>query len=117
MQVRLTESRDRLPLHRGQWNALAARNATHSAFQTFEWFDTWWSAFGSHHHLFLLTIHEAGSIIGIVPLMRVRGPLGLRQLEFTGTPNADYQDLIIPDRRESGARGCGSCMASRATGT
>ena len=79
-------------------------NATHSAFQTFEWFDTWWSAFGPRHRLFLLTIHQAGSIIGIVPLMRVRGPLGLRQLEFIGTPNADYQDLIIPERRDEAVR-------------
>lgn len=104
MQVRLTESRDRLPLDRAQWNGLAARNATHSAFQTFEWFDTWWSAFGPRHRLFLLTIHQAGSIIGIVPLMAVRGPLGLRQLEFIGTPNADYQDLIIPDHCDAAVR-------------
>ena len=104
MQVRLTESRDSLPLDRAQWNGLAAQNATHSAFQTFEWFDTWWTAFGPRHRLFLLTIHQAGSIIGIVPLMAVRGPLGLRQLEFIGTPNADYQDLIIPERRDEAVR-------------
>lgn len=99
LQVRLTESRDRLPIDRAQWNALAAQNATHTAFQTFEWFDTWWSAFGSRHRLFLLTVHQAGAIIGIAPLMLVRGPLGMRQLEFTGTPNADYQDLILAGER------------------
>jgi CelD/BcsL family acetyltransferase involved in cellulose biosynthesis len=96
MQVRLTESRDRLPIDRAQWNALVERNRTRSAFQTFEWFDTWWAAFGPRHRLFLLSVHQAQSVIGIAPLMLVHGPLGLRQLEFTGSPNADYQDLILP---------------------
>lgn len=99
MQLHLAESRDRVPLGREQWNALVARNPTRTAFQTWEWFDTWWSAFGTRHHLYLLTLHEGSDVVGIVPLMLVRGPLGLRQLEFIGTPNADYQDLIIPERR------------------
>ncbi len=36
--------------------------------------------------------------------MQVRGPLGLRQLEFTGTPNADYQDLILGSNRSESLR-------------
>lgn len=102
MQVRLAESREQVPLGRDAWNALVARCPTSTAFQTYEWFDTWWSAFGARHKLFLLTVHDGNDIVGIAPLMRVRGPLGLRQIEFTGTPNADYQDLIVPDIR-SGA--------------
>lgn len=100
MQVRLTESRERLPLGRDEWNALVARNPTNTAFQTFEWFDTWWAAFGSRHRLHLLTVHDGPQVIGIAPLMRVREPLGLRQLELVGMPNADYLDLIAPVRRE-----------------
>lgn len=101
MQVRLAESRDQVPIGRDAWNALAARNPTSTAFQTYEWFDTWWSAFGARHRLFLATVHDAGQVIGIVPLMLVRGPLGLRQLELIGMPNADYQDVILPERREA----------------
>lgn len=99
MQVRLTESRERLPVQRDEWNALVARNPTNTAFQTFEWFDTWWAAFGKLHRLHLLTVHQDGTVVGIAPFMLLRGPLGLRQLELIGTPNADYQDLIVPDRR------------------
>jgi CelD/BcsL family acetyltransferase involved in cellulose biosynthesis len=99
MKVRLAESRDEVPLGRDEWNALAARNPTCTAFQTFEWFDTWWAAFGPRHRLFLLTVHDGDRIIGIVPMMLVRGPLGLRQIEFIGIPNADYQDVILPERR------------------
>lgn len=100
IQVRLAESRDQVSLGREAWNALAAHNPTATAFQTFEWFDTWWAAFGRRHSLFLLTVHDRDRIIGIVPMMLVRGPFGLRQLEFTGIPNSDYQDVILPERRE-----------------
>jgi len=100
MQVRLTESRARCPLTRDEWNALVVRNPTNTAFQTFEWFDTWWGAFAARHRLHLLTVHEGDRILGIAPFMMLRGPLGLKQLELIGTPNADYQDLIVPDRRD-----------------
>lgn len=99
LQVFLTESRDRLPLDGPQWNALAARSATHRVFQTFEWFDSWWAAFGPRHRLFLLSVHQDGAIVGIAPLMLVSGRFGLRQLEFVGSPNADYQDLIVAEPR------------------
>ncbi len=100
MQVRLTRCRDRLPLGRAEWNALAARNPTNTAFQTFEWFDTWWSAFGERHRLHVLTVHDGDEVVGIAPFMLIRAPVGLRQLELIGTPNADYQDLILPASRE-----------------
>ncbi len=41
----------------------------------------------------------ATDVVGFAPLMKIRGRLGLRQLEFAGSPNADYQDFVIPDRR------------------
>ncbi len=47
VQVRLTESGERLPLTHAEWNALAARNATSATFQNFEWFDVLWFAVGS----------------------------------------------------------------------
>ena len=99
LQVFLTESRNRLPLDRVQWNTLAAQNPTHTAFQTFEWFDAWWSAFGARHRLFLLTVHQGQEVIGIAPLMQIRGRMGLREIEFVGSPNSDYQDLILGTRR------------------
>lgn len=104
MQVRLHESRDAIPLARREWNALAAGNAIDTAFQSYEWFDTWWTAFGGSHRLFLLTLHEDGVPAGFLSLMRVNGPLGLRQLEFTGAPNADYQDFVLPRRRAEAMR-------------
>ncbi|HEU0225961.1 MAG TPA: GNAT family N-acetyltransferase [Steroidobacteraceae bacterium] len=99
MQVVLTESRDQVPLDRERWNALASANPVSTAFQTYEWFDSWWTAFGGQHRLHFLTLHDGGEIVGFAPLMRTRGPLGLRQIEFTGTPNADYQDLVVPAHR------------------
>ena len=99
LRVRLTEARDQIPLTRAQWNALADRNATSTVFQTWEWFDAWWSSFGADRRLYFLTVHDGDDLIGFAPLMMIRGRLGLRQLEFAGSPNADYQDFVIPDRR------------------
>src|ERR1700741_4587553 len=114
MQVRLHEARDAVPFARHEWNALAAANAVSTVFQTHEWFDTWWRAFGAANRLFLLTLHEGASPAGFLSLMRVRGPLGLRQLEFTGTPNADYQDFVLPRRRAEAMRAlCEVLHASR----
>lgn len=95
VQIRVAESRDSVPLSQSQWNGLVAQSPTRTAFQTYEWFDTWWAAFGSRHRLFFLSAERAGAIIGFASMMVVRGPLGLRQLEFTGTPNADYQDFVL----------------------
>src|SRR5262245_34628864 len=112
IQVRLQEARDAVPLSRAEWNALAAGNAVSTVFQTHEWFDTWWSAFRGSRRLFLLTVHEDGTPAGFLPLMRVRGPLGLRQLEFTGTPNADYQDFVLPRRRAESMRALCEALAA-----
>ena len=70
-----------------------------TVFQTWEWFDAWWSSFGAGHRLYFLSVHDGEDVIGFAPLMMIRGRLGLRQLEFVGSPNADYQDFVIPDRR------------------
>jgi CelD/BcsL family acetyltransferase involved in cellulose biosynthesis len=87
---RLTE----LPVDRLQWNALVAETAGSTVFQTYEWFECWWTAFGYRHQLFLITAWDGGSLVGIAPLMVLRRA-GLRQLEFVGSPNADYQDFIL----------------------
>ena len=99
LKVRLTESRSDIPLTRELWNALADRSTASTVFQTWEWFDAWWSSFGAGHHLYFLSVHDGADVVGFAPLMMIRGRLRVRQLEFVGSPNADYQDFVDPDRR------------------
>ncbi len=53
------------------WNALLEESGNESVFFTFEWFRTWWEAFGKHKHLFTLVLKdERDRITGIAPLMK-----------------------------------------------
>lgn len=85
------------PVDRAQWNALVAGSPNATIFQTYEWFECWWSAFGQDRELFLVTVWDGDALAGIAPLMTFRRA-GLRRLEFVGTPNADYQDFILGRR-------------------
>ena len=71
-----------LPVDHKQWNALVAETAGATVFQTYEWFECWWKAFGSRHELFLVTLLDNDSLVGIAPLMLVRR-IRLRQLELS----------------------------------
>lgn len=97
--VELIQDRAKLPLSREQWNALCAGNETNTVFQTFEWFDAWWNAFGAEHALFFLVLRQAHVIVGFAPFMLRRITRGRTQLQFVGTGNADYQDVVAPKNR------------------
>jgi CelD/BcsL family acetyltransferase involved in cellulose biosynthesis len=86
-----------LPVERVQWNALVADTASATVFQTYEWFECWWKSFGQLKQLYVLSVWDGSTLVGIAPLMIVRRA-GLSQLEFVGTPNADYQDFILGKR-------------------
>jgi len=89
-----------VPVDRSQWNSLAADSASATVFQTYEWFEAWWGAFAHHRQLFLITAWDGNDLVGIAPLM-VERHRGIRYLEFVGSPNADYQDLILGPRPEA----------------
>ena len=74
-----------------------------SIFSTWEWLSTWWKHFGNNKKLVLLIAQENGNILGIAPLMySVHKMFGLRmgKIEFIGTPDSDYNDFILADKKE-----------------
>lgn len=98
ISIELIESRAQIPLTAAAWNALVARNETNSIFQTYEWFDAWWQTFGAAHRLFFLLLRDNDQVIGFAPLMLRRRLFVGARLEFVGTGNADYQDVVVlPD--------------------
>lgn len=104
IDVELVEERSRIPLRREEWNALAAGNETNTIFQTFEWFDAWWSVFGASCQLFFVLLRKGDETIGFAPFMLRKAKPGLTQLEFIGTGNADYQDVVLPHDKPAGLR-------------
>ncbi len=75
---------------------MAARGATNTVFQSFEWFDNWWRVHGESRQLFLLIVRDAGGAVeGLAPLMICHRDRR-RALKLIGTGNADYLDFILP---------------------
>jgi hypothetical protein len=81
------------------WNALLEESGNESVFLTFEWFKTWWDAFGKKKHLFILLLKDtAGKIMGIAPLMKYHGTcagLPVRKISFMYDANAGECGFII----------------------
>lgn len=82
---------------RGEWNDLCARCADANVFQTFEWYASWWAAFGRHHQLLLLTARNYNRLLGIAPLMIVGAKTRRARITFIGAEHADYQDFLLAD--------------------
>ena len=100
IRVVLSRRLQELPVDRQQWNSLAAASTDSTVFQTYEWFNSWWQAFGNQRQLFVMTAWNRESLVGIAPLM-IERHRGLRYLEFVGSPNADYQDFILGSQPEA----------------
>jgi len=97
VRIELVENRSVVPLGADEWNSVVARSATNTVFQSYEWFDSWWSVHGADRELFLLIVRTAtGEIVGFAPLMICTRDRR-RTLKFIGSGNADYLDFILPD--------------------
>jgi len=96
IDIELIQQRELIPLTATEWNELVARNETNSIFQTYEWFDAWWQAFGDAHQLFFMVLRREGRVIGFGAMMLRNVSWRGRRLEFVGTGNADYQDFVLP---------------------
>jgi CelD/BcsL family acetyltransferase involved in cellulose biosynthesis len=95
LRVQLVTTRSQIPLSAEQWNLLVDGNETNTVFQTYEWFDSWWQAFGDNHELFFLAVYKGPRIVGFAPLMLTPAGRTARRLEFVGTGNADYLDFVV----------------------
>lgn len=73
------------------WSRLLSEGGFHTIFQTFRWLLTWWECLSGDSELCLLVIREGGTVVGIAPLMITQPQ---REVQFIGTPNADYSDII-----------------------
>jgi CelD/BcsL family acetyltransferase involved in cellulose biosynthesis len=85
------------------WNSLLENNETKTVELTYEWQMAYWQQFHQEADLFVLIIHEAGSIIAISPLkLTIKHVIGIkvRCLEIIAGRTSNYQDLIIGNNSE-----------------
>ena len=80
------------------WDTLAQQCETKTIFQTFEWNNIWWNAFGNGNRLLVMLAEHDGKPVGIAPLMlseqRLLGKK-YRVVQFIGSDSSDYLDFII----------------------
>ena len=86
---------------RDEWNDLLRRSRSDTIFLTWEWQTTWWRYLGaSRGPLYLLAAHDAGRLVGILPLY-LSDDAGLRTLQVVGCIEvSDYLDLIVEAGQE-----------------
>jgi CelD/BcsL family acetyltransferase involved in cellulose biosynthesis len=83
----------RLEQYSSQWERLWQSDPRAEIFQTFSWARAWWHAFGHRYNLCSLVVFSGDEVIGIVPLVERDGCL-----QFLGTPEADYADILCEER-------------------
>jgi CelD/BcsL family acetyltransferase involved in cellulose biosynthesis len=101
MRVEIVEHMATLEAHRTAWNTLLRRSPTHTVFQTFEWFTSWWEAFGDTYDLRVLLGFAGDTLVAVAPLVlhtkrRYGRPLAC--LEFAGAAPSDYADFLYQDQ-------------------
>lgn len=99
MRTRIAGSIDALPLSGEQWRTLLAGSETNTVFQTREWFQCWWEAFGCRHRLLFCSTFDGDEPAGLAPFAR-RGDAG-HTLAFAGDHHADYLDFVARGDRHA----------------
>ncbi|UCD94917.1 MAG: GNAT family N-acetyltransferase [Candidatus Zixiibacteriota bacterium] len=101
LTVQRIDSLDGMQVLEPVWNNLLAESDVNTIFLTYEWIRTWWETLGSESELYVLSVMDGGTVIGIAPLMLTgfrRFGRRNRIIQFIGTPNADYSDIIGRDK-------------------
>ena len=73
---------------RASWEALVGEAPAATPFQTFAWQETWWRYFGGMRQPRFFTVHEGDDLVGLMPLVRSRGPW--RTIRPMGVGQSDY---------------------------
>lgn len=105
IQVRRLKNWDEARAFQGQWNSMVSDPVGHkgglgvpSVFQTFEWNEAWWNAFGKGHELLLLAAFRADELVAVAPLMITQTwfPLPAKKIRMIGCSNfaTDFAGLI-----------------------
>jgi CelD/BcsL family acetyltransferase involved in cellulose biosynthesis len=77
-----------------QWANLWEADPRAEVFQSPGWSGAWWRAFGGNYELCTIAVFSGNQLEGILPLVRRD-----KVLQFLGTPEADYADIICREER------------------
>ena len=93
-QCRIASTFDEVGLDQQEWNALAAKSATNSIFQTHQWMRSWWTAYGEGYKPLFVTVSCGDRVRGVAPLIIDHRRSWQRTVRFLGNGRADYCDIL-----------------------
>ncbi|MEJ2722759.1 MAG: GNAT family N-acetyltransferase, partial [bacterium] len=98
VDVRIVRSKTELSGLSAEWNTLLERSGQENVFLTWEWVSSWVDTRLDGGRLLTITAARDGELAAIAPFWienrRAGGVLPLRVLRMTGSPDADYVDMI-----------------------
>jgi CelD/BcsL family acetyltransferase involved in cellulose biosynthesis len=80
------------------WDSVLEKSAGNDVFLTFEWFDTWWLAFGKAKCPMVIVVKNGHDVAGIAPLAICRTRfmgLPVRMIGFMENDNSPHCDFIL----------------------
>jgi len=83
------------------WNDTLQRSLDNNVFLTWEWLSNWWKFYGNDRRFLLITVSDGEKMVAAAPLMSSKYKLyglGLRKIEFIGTPASDYHNFLLTDK-------------------
>jgi CelD/BcsL family acetyltransferase involved in cellulose biosynthesis len=84
-----------------EWEDLCENSPLATPFQSWAWLYYWWEVYGEDYELRLVTVRDAGLLVGLIPLMLERRWGFFGRLFFIGTGVTDYLDVIIREEWEN----------------
>ncbi len=87
------------------WNEVLEKSQSDHVCLTFEWFKSWWPAFGKNKQLFILLFKDEGNFtIGIAPFMLCRSRcagLPVKKISFIYNDNSSRADFLLTGARDN----------------
>ena len=108
MRIEIVDSDQAFAAMRPSWKELAAGLEFSHVCLSFEWFWSWWSAFGKGRLLRILLAYEGSSLVGIAPLMISRElvcGIPFRTVRFLYHDKAPCADFLISAKPRAVIRG------------
>src|SRR3712207_4583370 len=79
----------------GAWEDLHHNSPLATPFQSWAWLYSWWEYYGENYELRLITLHNRGLLVGLLPLMLEHRGGFFGRLLFIGTGITDYLDVLV----------------------
>lgn len=94
--VRVYDNPSAFRLLEQEWKALFRQHGGWNLFLSWEWFDSWWEAFGAGNHLRILALSSVDGLVGVVPMMIEPDGAGGQRLALVGSDRTtDYGDVLV----------------------